>query len=62
MRKTQCLNCFKVIELEEDIKIQEIVQCPHCKVLLEVVRKFPLTLDWGEDPSPKKARRTLLRR
>ncbi len=62
MRKTQCPNCFTVIEMDDAVKVKDTVKCPHCKSLLEVVKKFPLTLDWSEAPSLKGSRGLFKRR
>jgi hypothetical protein len=50
MRKAKCPSCKKVINLQPDTKVQELVTCPHCNSILEFVRDFPPTLDWAEDP------------
>jgi hypothetical protein len=50
MRNGKCPSCKKVIQLQEKIKVQELVSCPHCNSILELVRLFPPTLDWAEDP------------
>jgi len=62
MRKTQCPNCFAVIEMDDSAKVKDTVKCPRCKAILEVIKKLPLTLDWGEDPSARSSRRLLKRR
>jgi DNA-directed RNA polymerase subunit RPC12/RpoP len=50
MRKTKCPACKKIIQLQDDTKVQDLVTCPYCKSILEFTRDFPPTLDWAEDP------------
>lgn len=50
MRKAKCPTCQRIIELEGKINIQELTVCTHCGVVLEIVRRFPVKLDWIEDP------------
>jgi hypothetical protein len=47
--KAKCPSCNKVVELQDETKVQELVTCPFCKTILELVKKFPPTLDWVED-------------
>ena len=49
MKKAKCPSCHKVVELQDETKVQELVTCTHCKTVLELVKKFPPTLDWVED-------------
>ena len=54
--QTRCPECAAEIELEADVMVGEIVECPDCGVELEVVNLDPPTLelapeeeeDWGE--------------
>ena len=48
--KAKCPTCQKIIDFRKRQKIRELVTCPHCKNLLEVVQEFPQRLDWAEDP------------
>lgn len=57
MKKAICPSCKKIIELQEETKVQELITCPYCKSLLELVKKFPPTLDWAEDPATDSSRR-----
>lgn len=58
MRKAKCPSCKKVIQFQETVKVQELITCPHCKSILELVRLFPPTLDWAEDPVANPTHRT----
>lgn len=49
MNKAKCPSCKNTVEFEEKIKVQDLITCPHCKSLLELVNQFPPTLDWAED-------------
>ena len=49
MHKAKCPSCKEIITLEEGIKVQGLVVCPHCKSFLEYVNKFPPTLALIED-------------
>ena len=50
MKRAKCPACKEIIEFGEKIKVQGLVSCPNCKLLLELVQDFPLKLDWAEDP------------
>jgi DNA-directed RNA polymerase subunit RPC12/RpoP len=50
MRKAKCPACKKVILLDQEFKVRELINCPHCNTILEIVKKFPPTLDWADDP------------
>ena len=50
MKKAKCPACEKIIYMHQEIKIRELVTCPHCKSVLELVDNFPPSLDWAEDP------------
>ena len=50
MRKAKCPTCQKIIEIEAKIKVQELIVCSNCGVVLEIIRQFPVKLDWIEDP------------
>ena len=49
MKKARCPSCKNIIELQEETKVQELITCLNCKSILELVKKFPPTLDWPED-------------
>jgi len=58
MRKSRCPSCQKVIDLQGKVNVREHITCPNCRENLEIVRKFPLTLDWAEDPAVSPSRRS----
>lgn len=45
MKKASCIACKKMIELQEDINVQELITCPYCKSIMELIRLNPPTLD-----------------
>ncbi|CAM5507824.1 lysine biosynthesis protein LysW [Streptomyces spiroverticillatus] len=53
---TECLECDAVIPWESDTRVGEIVECPECRIELEVESVDPPQLivapeveeDWGE--------------
>ena len=57
MRKAKCPTCQKIIQLEGKLKVQELTVCGSCGIVLEVVRRFPVMLDWIEDPISSPSRR-----
>ena len=57
MKNAICPSCKKTVRLAERMKVQELITCPNCKSNLELVKKFPPTLDWAEDPSVNSSRR-----
>jgi len=57
MKNAKCPACKKVIQLHEKTKVQELIDCPYCKSLLELVRLYPPTLDWAEDPTVSSSHR-----
>ncbi len=59
MNKAKCPSCKKIIPVQERTNVQELILCPHCTSLLELVNKFPPTLDWAEDPIVCSSRRIL---
>jgi lysine biosynthesis protein LysW len=61
MKKAKCPSCKSTVELQEETKVQELVTCPHCTALLELVSKSPPTLDWAEDPAVNSSRRILVK-
>jgi DNA-directed RNA polymerase subunit RPC12/RpoP len=58
MKNAICPSCKKTVRLAEKMKVQELITCPNCYSNLELVKKFPPTLDWAEDPSVVSSRRT----
>ena len=58
MKNAKCPTCKKTVRLAERMRVQELITCPHCKSDLELVKKFPPTLDWVEDPAFVSSRRT----
>jgi hypothetical protein len=57
MRKAKCPTCQKILQLEGKLKVQELTVCGNCGVVLEIVRRFPVKLDWIEDPISSPPRR-----
>jgi len=45
-----CLTCKGIIEFKRRHKPQELIHCPHCRQILEIVRVFPHVLDFPDDP------------
>ncbi len=41
-----CLNCETNIEIEEDVEIDDTINCPECNVQMIVISTFPPTLDF----------------
>jgi hypothetical protein len=56
MKRAKCLACKKMIKLQEDIKAQELITCPYCKSILELMGLNPPTLDWPDDPVVRPSR------
>jgi hypothetical protein len=48
--RAKCPSCSRIIDLERRYKRQELIVCPHCKQILEVVRVFPQILNFPDDP------------
>lgn len=56
MSSIACVECGCDVELDAEVMLGEIVECPDCGVELEVVSLAPLTVelapeveeDWGE--------------
>jgi len=46
-----CPACDTRIRFGEGLRIGDIVRCPECEELLEVVRLSPVKLGWAEDRS-----------
>ncbi|WP_394823054.1 lysine biosynthesis protein LysW [Pendulispora albinea] len=52
----QCPECTATIEVSQDTRVSEVVECAGCGCELEVVAKDPIVLalapeieeDWGE--------------
>ena len=57
MNNSKCPSCGKNIQLQEETKVQELITCPNCKSVLELINNFPPTLDWAEDPAVCSSRR-----
>jgi C4-type Zn-finger protein len=50
MKEAECPLCGKVIQLKKQTKVRQLITCPYCRSLLELVHQSPPTLDWVEDP------------
>ena len=61
MNKAICPACTKILQIQEESKVQEIITCPHCTALLELVNKLPPVLDWAEDPAVNSSRRVFVK-
>jgi DNA-directed RNA polymerase subunit RPC12/RpoP len=59
MKNAKCPSCKKIVRLAERMKVQDLITCPHCNSNLELVKKFPSTLDWAEDPGVVSSRRNI---
>ena len=42
-----CPSCGEDIKLRENLKIGQMVDCPHCETELEVIDLDPVELDWA---------------
>jgi hypothetical protein len=51
MKTAKCPSCKKTVEIQENTKVQDLITCPRCQSILELINKFPPTLDWAEDPA-----------
>jgi hypothetical protein len=58
MKTAKCPARDKVFQLQEETKVQELISCPHCISLLQLIRQFPPTLDWAEDQPVLTSQRT----
>lgn len=48
--RSKCPSCQGIIELDRRYKLMELICCPHCRQVLEVVGVFPQVLDFPDDP------------
>ena len=48
-----CLDCDEHIEIDDDAEVDEIVQCPKCRVRFEIVDLDPVVLDSVVAKQPK---------
>ena len=56
MKKTDCPVCDGLIELDDDVVVGELLECPDCGTELEIVKLNPPKVqeapqeeeDWGE--------------
>lgn len=44
-----CLECEEQIELDEDVEVGSVIECPKCRTRLEVLDLFPVNFDWAQD-------------
>jgi hypothetical protein len=61
MHKAKCPACKNILQIQEEAKVQELITCPHCTAFLELVNKYPPTLDWAEDPAVNSSRRIFVK-
>ena len=59
MGNVYCPACTRVIQLPKEIKVQDLINCPHCSSMLEYVSQDPPNLDWAEDPQVYPSHRLL---
>ena len=57
MKNAKCPSCKKTVRLADSMKVQELITCSYCSSNLELIKKFPPTLDWAEDPAVVSSRR-----
>jgi alpha-aminoadipate carrier protein LysW len=51
-----CPECESTVQVKDDLRVSELLECPDCKSELEVITTEPVTLalapeveeDWGE--------------
>ncbi len=56
MTQVECNECGGAVEIDDDVMLGEILQCPDCGIELEVVGIDPVQIelapeieeDWGE--------------
>lgn len=44
-----CPDCEENFDLLDDAEIFGVVECPRCKVRLEIVNLFPVTFDYAPE-------------
>jgi lysine biosynthesis protein LysW len=44
-----CLDCEEHIELDEDAEVGDVIECPSCRVRLEILDLSPVTFDYAPD-------------
>jgi len=44
-----CPDCEENFELEEDAEMGDVIECPKCKVRLEIQNVFPVTFDYAQE-------------
>ena len=47
MRAAYCVCCGCAIRLESHVTKAQIITCPHCGTMLEVLGLDPMELDWA---------------
>ena len=45
-----CLECEEHIEIDENVEVGDIIECPGCKTHLEVLDLHPVSFDYAPDP------------
>jgi len=45
-----CLECEEQIELDENVDVGHIIECPSCKTRLEVLDLSPVSFDYAPEP------------
>ena len=46
-----CLECEEHVELDENVDVGDVIECPHCKTRLEVLDLLPVRFDYAPEPS-----------
>lgn len=47
VQMTQCPKCENSLQLSKDVKLEDLITCPECHWLLEVISLNPLELDYA---------------
>src|SRR4026208_1936156 len=52
-----CLECEEHIEIDENVEVGDIIECPGCKTQLEVLDLHPVSFDYAPDPTATRGSR-----
>ena len=44
-----CPDCEENFEVNEETEIGDVVECPNCRVRLEILNVFPVTFDYAPE-------------
>ena len=42
-----CLECEEQIELDEEVEVGDVIECPRCKTRLELLSLHPAMVDFA---------------